>query len=86
MWRLPYLLVRLYQRLFSPLLPAMCRFDPTCSEYAAGSLRTHGLLRGTVLSLRRIVRCHPFNPGGNDPVPTSPGHTQHPYVGDDSHG
>ena len=79
MWRLPYLLVRLYQRLLSPLLPASCRFAPTCSQYAAESLRAHGLWRGTVLSLKRIARCHPFNPGGHDPVPRV-------HIGDDSHG
>lgn len=78
MWRLPYLLVRLYQRLLSPLLPSTCRFDPTCSAYAAESLRTHGFLRGTVLSLKRIARCHPFNSGGHDPVPA--------HDGDECHG
>ncbi|MBC8425592.1 membrane protein insertion efficiency factor YidD [bacterium] len=86
MWRLPYLLVRLYQRLLSPLLPSTCRFEPTCSTYAAESLRTHGLWRGTGLSLKRIARCHPFNPGGHDPVPAVPGDLPHTHDGDECHG
>jgi len=69
MWRLPYLLIRIYQRLLSPLLPATCRFQPTCSHYAAEALRSHGLLRGLGLSARRIARCHPWHQGGFDPVP-----------------
>ena len=62
-------LIWLYQRLLSPLFPAACRFSPTCSHYAAGALRTHGLLRGLWLGSRRIGRCHPWHPGGDDPVP-----------------
>ncbi len=61
--------VRFYQLLVSPLFPPVCRFHPTCSRYAIEALEAHGLLRGIVLALRRIVRCHPFNPGGFDPVP-----------------
>jgi putative membrane protein insertion efficiency factor len=62
-------LIRIYQRLISPLLGPRCRFHPTCSSYAVESLREHGPLRGTWLAFRRIARCHPFHPGGLDPVP-----------------
>ena len=66
------LLVRLYQLLISPLLGQRCRFHPTCSQYAIEALQRHGALRGTWLAMRRIVRCHPWNPGGVDPVPDRP--------------
>ncbi|MCX7897537.1 MAG: membrane protein insertion efficiency factor YidD [Rhodocyclaceae bacterium] len=62
-------LVRLYQWLVSPLLPPSCRFSPSCSEYAAEALSRHGLFKGLWLSLRRLLRCHPWHPGGYDPVP-----------------
>jgi putative membrane protein insertion efficiency factor len=63
------LLVRLYQRLVSPALPPSCRFYPSCSAYAVEALERHGALRGTLLAVKRIGRCHPFHPGGVDPVP-----------------
>ena len=63
------LLVRVYQRLVSPLLPPSCRFHPSCSAYAAGALERHGALRGGWLVVRRLLRCHPWHPGGYDPVP-----------------
>jgi uncharacterized protein len=63
------LLVNLYRRLVSPLLPPACRFHPTCSAYALGALEKHGALKGTWLTARRLARCHPFHPGGIDPVP-----------------
>jgi putative membrane protein insertion efficiency factor len=63
------LLIRAYQVLISPLFPSCCRFAPTCSQYAAEALSRHGVWRGSGLALRRIGRCHPFNPGGWDPVP-----------------
>ncbi len=62
-----------YKRLISPVLPAACRFAPTCSEYAAGAIEKHGVLRGGTLAVRRVARCGPWHPGGYDPVPpTSP--------------
>ena len=61
--------VRLYQRYISPLKPATCRFYPTCSCYALEALERHGAIRGTLLSIWRILRCNPFNPGGIDKVP-----------------
>jgi putative membrane protein insertion efficiency factor len=63
------LLVRVYRRLVSPMLPPRCRFYPSCSAYAEGALARHGAARGTWLAARRLVRCHPFHPGGIDPVP-----------------
>ena len=63
------LLVRLYQRLISPLLPPACRFYPSCSAYAVQALERHGAVRGSWLTVRRLCRCHPFHPGGIDPVP-----------------
>ncbi|NKZ05316.1 membrane protein insertion efficiency factor YidD [Actinomadura latina] len=63
------LLVRAYRRFLSPLLGQQCRFHPTCSAYGLEALQVHGALRGTWLTARRIGRCHPFNPGGHDPVP-----------------
>ena len=62
-------LLRFYKRFLSPLLPPMCRFDPTCSVFMMQAIEKHGTLRGVWLGLRRLVRCHPFNPGGWDPVP-----------------
>jgi putative membrane protein insertion efficiency factor len=61
--------LRFYKRFLSPLLPPMCRFEPTCSIYMMQAIEKHGTLRGVWLGLRRLSRCHPFNPGGWDPVP-----------------
>lgn len=62
-------LVRVYQLLVSPLLGPTCRFHPSCSCYTSECLKLHGPLRGTYLGFRRILRCHPFHPGGYDPPP-----------------
>lgn len=62
-------LVRAYQLLISPLLPPSCRFYPSCSEYARLALVKHGPIKGLWLSLKRVLRCHPWHPGGHDPVP-----------------
>ena len=67
--------LRFYRRFLSPLKPPMCRFHPTCSQYAIEALERHGLVRGTGLALWRLLRCQPFCRGGHDPVPpieTSP--------------
>lgn len=61
--------IRVYQRFISPALPPACRFTPTCSQYAVEALRRHGALKGSWLAMRRIARCHPWHPGGEDPVP-----------------
>ena len=61
--------IRLYQRFVSPLLGSTCRFSPTCSHYMIEAIQRHGLWRGGWMGLRRILRCHPFNKGGEDPVP-----------------
>lgn len=63
------LFVRAYRRFLSPLLGQQCRFQPSCSAYGLEALQVHGSLRGTWLTARRIARCHPFHPGGHDPVP-----------------
>lgn len=62
-------LIAAYRRLVSPLLGKNCRFDPTCSRYAQDALLTHGFLKGSWLSIRRVGRCHPWHDGGYDPVP-----------------
>lgn len=67
--KLLILLVRGYQVGISPLLPASCRYYPTCSAYAVEAIERHGAARGGWLALRRIARCHPFRAGGFDPVP-----------------
>jgi len=59
-----------YQHLVSPFLPQSCRFAPTCSEYARQALSGHGLLRGSALAVVRLLKCHPFHPGGWDPPPS----------------
>jgi len=61
--------VRAYQVALGPLLPSSCRYYPSCSAYAIEALERHGAVRGSWLSVRRILRCHPFRPGGYDPVP-----------------
>ncbi len=60
--------IALYQRYVSPLLPRSCRFEPSCSAYAAEAIKRYGLLRGLPKALLRILKCQPFHPGGYDPV------------------
>ncbi|MCS6902956.1 MAG: membrane protein insertion efficiency factor YidD [Candidatus Bipolaricaulota bacterium] len=62
-------LITLYQKLLSPLLPSVCRFYPSCSEYAKQAIERYGLLKGGWQALKRLARCHPGHPGGFDPVP-----------------
>lgn len=60
--------IKLYKYAISPLLPDSCRFVPTCSEYSAEAIERYGAVKGSYLSLKRILRCHPFHNGGYDPV------------------
>lgn len=62
-------LIRAYQKTISPMLSARCRFAPTCSEYTRLAIFKYGVLRGGLMGLRRIARCHPWHPGGYDPLP-----------------
>ena len=66
-------LLRGYQLLLSPMLGPRCRFYPSCSNYAIEALRVHGAARGSLLTARRLGRCHPWHPGGLDPVPPAAG-------------
>ncbi len=63
------LLIKGYRKFISPLFPPSCRFQPTCSQYTLEAIEKFGALQGSWLGLKRILRCHPFHPGGYDPVP-----------------
>jgi putative membrane protein insertion efficiency factor len=62
-------LIRFYQKYISPITPPTCRFYPTCSHYGLEAYRRFGVIKGSFLTVKRIVKCHPFHPGGFDPVP-----------------
>lgn len=61
-------IIRFYQKFISPLFPRSCRFYPTCSEYSVLALQKHGFFKGGYLMIKRIFKCHPFHPGGYDPI------------------
>ena len=66
----PFLaIIKFYQNFISPLLPSTCRYTPTCSEYAKQSLVKHGLIKGSFMSIKRIIKCNPWGGNGYDPVP-----------------
>jgi putative membrane protein insertion efficiency factor len=68
MKKIAILMIQFYRLFISPLKPPTCRFVPTCSEYALQAIEKYGFIRGGSMALRRILRCHPFHPGGYDPV------------------
>ena len=65
----PLLMLKAYRLLISPMLPAACRFEPTCSCYAQEAITRHGVVKGGMLATKRILRCHPWSESGYDPVP-----------------
>ncbi|MCS1352696.1 membrane protein insertion efficiency factor YidD [Mechercharimyces sp. CAU 1602] len=69
MKRLSLLLIHFYRTFLSPLTPPTCRFYPTCSQYGIDAITRYGFLHGGWLTVKRILKCHPFHPGGHDPVP-----------------
>ena len=62
-------LIKLYQMTLSQVLPSSCRFEPSCSQYGYEAINKYGVVRGGWMAIKRVGRCHPFNPGGYDPVP-----------------
>lgn len=64
-------IIKMYRKLISPLFPPSCRFYPTCSEYSEEAILRFGVIRGGWMAVKRVSKCHPFHPGGYDPVPTS---------------
>lgn len=69
MKKLPIALIRFYQIFISPLCPGVCRYQPTCSQYMIEAIKTHGVIKGVWLGIKRICRCHPWGGSGFDPVP-----------------
>lgn len=69
MKRIALFLIRLYQKTISRVLPPSCRFTPTCSHYGYEAIEKYGFVKGGWMAIKRVSRCHPFNPGGYDPVP-----------------
>ena len=68
MKQLMKLMIRFYQKCISPVIPGRCRFYPTCSDYFLQALDRYGFFKGTYLGTKRVLKCHPFNPGGYDPL------------------
>jgi len=68
MVRILILLIKGYQKIISPLIPGRCRFNPTCSQYCIDALQKYGLYKGLWKGFKRIIKCHPWHPGGNDPA------------------
>ena len=77
-------LLRMYKKIISPMLPNSCRFHPTCSVYAMEALEKHGVLNGTWLAIKRVLKCHPFHKGGFDPVPGQAPTLFRRFVADDA--
>ncbi|MDD2294648.1 MAG: membrane protein insertion efficiency factor YidD [Eubacteriales bacterium] len=69
MKKLIVLFINIYQRMISPFLPKTCRFEPTCSAYFKEAVIKYGAIKGSRLGIKRVLRCHPWNPGGYDPLP-----------------
>ncbi|WP_218576684.1 membrane protein insertion efficiency factor YidD [Desulfobacter latus] len=67
--QLLFILIRVYQIFISPLLGSHCRYEPSCSHYALEAIQKYGSIKGGSLAIKRVLRCHPFRPGGYDPVP-----------------
>jgi len=68
MKKIMFLMIRIYQAAISPFLPPSCRFSPTCSSYSMEAIGKYGAVKGSWLALKRLLKCHPFHPGGFDPV------------------
>ncbi|WP_110943507.1 membrane protein insertion efficiency factor YidD [Virgibacillus senegalensis] len=77
MKRLFIFFIKVYQKVISPIKPPTCRFYPTCSQYGLESLERFGLIKGGFLTIKRLLKCHPFHPGGFDPVPEKHSRKKH---------